>query len=90
MARFRSQPTPNPDSLKITRRNGHFIDSGLLTFDSSDEAASHPLSKALFAIDGIVNVLILPEFLTVTKDSSHEWRPLWKHVEKSLEAFFDQ
>ena len=84
MPKFKSQATPNPDSLKITMRNGSFIKTGLLVFASKDEAEAHPLANSLFQIDGIVNVLILPEFITVTKNPSADWRLLWKSVEKTL------
>jgi hypothetical protein len=89
MARFRSHSTPNPNSLKITRKKGPFIDSGLLTFTSPAEAASHPLAAALFRLEGVVNILILPEFLTVSKRPDRPWKPLWREIEKTLERFFD-
>jgi len=89
MARFKSQPTPNPNSLKITRKKGRFIDSGLLTFTSPAEAESHPLAAALFRLEGVVNILILPDFLTVSKHPDRPWKPLWREIEKTLEGFFD-
>ena len=89
MARFRYQPTPNPDSIKITRRKGSFISTGLLAFSNTEEAESHPLARSLFGIDAISNVLILPEFLTVTKNSEYDWRSVWKEIERTLEAFYE-
>jgi hypothetical protein len=89
MSRFKSQSTPNPNSLKITRKKGRFIDSGLLTFASAAEAENHPLASALFRLDGVVNILILPDFLTVSKTPDRSWKPLWREIEKTLEGFFD-
>ncbi len=89
MARFKIQPTPNPDSFKITRRKGSFIATGLLAFSNLEEAKSHPLALSLFDIKGISNVLILPDFLTVTKNADVDWRGLWKEVEGVLETFYE-
>ncbi len=89
MARFKYQPTPNPNSIKITRREGSFIATGLLAFSNQEEAKSHPLALSLFGIKGISNVLILPEFLTVTKDPENDWSALWKEVENTLENFYE-
>jgi len=88
MARFSTQSTPNPNSLKITRRNGTFIESGVLSFDSPESASKHPLAARLFELDGVANVLILPEFLTVTRHPSADWTSLWRDVEKTLKAHF--
>lgn len=88
MVRFISQPTPNPNSIKITQHRGSFISSGLLAFSSSEEAEEHPLARALFELRGVTNVLILPEFITITKDSSGDWRSLWTQIENALRRYY--
>ncbi len=70
---LRRQPTPNPNSLKFTAPRQTFIESGLLSFRSAEAAAAHPLAAALFAIEGVCDVLILPEFVTVTKRADVSW-----------------
>ena len=84
MARFKVQSTPNPDSFKITRRKGTFIATGLLAFANKQEAQAHPLAKSLFEIFGVTNVLILPQFITVSKTPESDWRAVWKEVEEKL------
>ena len=66
-------PTPNPNSLKFVLASGTFITGGLESFGSAAEADGHDLSVALFAVEGVVNVFIVPQFLTVTKESSESW-----------------
>ncbi len=88
MARFISQPTPNPNSIKITQRRGTFISSGLLAFASSEAAEAHPLARALFELRGVTNVLILPEFITVTKDATGDWRTLRTQIETALKRYY--
>lgn len=89
MPAFTAEPTPNPNSLKITTDAGPFIDEGLASFGSADEAAGHPLGERLFAVAGVVNLLVMPEFLTVTKGAGTEWDLLMPKIEHVLEKHFD-
>lgn len=84
MKPFAVQPTPNPNSLKFTATAGQFIDGGMLACSSEAEAAEHPLSSALFALDGVHNVLVLPPFATVTKRPEADWNALMPEVERIL------
>lgn len=89
MVQFQSHPTPNPNSLKFTTDGGPFLDQGMESFASIDEAQGHPLGKALFAHAGVINVFILPDFLTVTKDDSVDWDSLYPQVEATLRKHFE-
>lgn len=82
-----SQATPNPNSLKFTAPGQTFIDTGLLSFRSAKAAAAHPLAAALFAIEGICDVLILPEFVTVTKRPDVPWRVVERPIIEVLRAY---
>lgn len=84
---LQSQPTPNPNSLKFTAPGRTFIDKGLLSFRSAEEAAAHPLAAALFAIEGVCDVLILPEFVTVTKRPDVPWDALEASVMEVLRTY---
>lgn len=88
MADFHAQPTPNPNSLKLTTDAGPFIDHGMESFGSSGEAEAHPLGRRLFAIDGVVNVFVLPNFLTITKDPGTNWNAVLPRVEQALGDWF--
>lgn len=89
MVQFQTHPTPNPNSLKFTTDSGPFIEQGMESFASKDEARDHPLGKALFQHDGVINVFILPDFLTVTKDNSVDWDVLFPKVEATLRSHFE-
>lgn len=84
MPSFHTEPTPNPNSLKITTDDGPFIDGGLVSVASAEEAAQHPLGERLFAIDGVANVLILPQFVTISKASDADWNAVLPDVERVL------
>lgn len=90
MPTFNAQPTPNPNSLKLTTDAGAFIDHGMEAFGSASEADAHPLGRRLFAIDGVVNVFILPAFLTVTKDPAAKWNTVLPQVETVLGGWFEE
>ena len=84
MATLHKEPTPNPNSIKITTDAGPFIDEGMVSVTSTDDTEVHPLGELLFAIDGIANVLILPQFVTVSKTESADWNKVLPQVEQIL------
>lgn len=89
MTRFVTEPTPNPNSLKILRDSGSFITGGLEAFSSAAEASGHPIAERLFKIQGVTNVFIVPQFLTISKAPTAEWRAVWPAVEAALKEIFD-
>lgn len=82
----RVRPTPNPDSLKFEAEKGSIVPSGLLAFHSASEAATDPLGAALFALHGVASLLIVPQFVTVTKRPDASWDGLIDAVERVLLA----
>lgn len=90
MAKLRSSPTPNPNSLKFTLANGTFIESGMETYNSAAEATDHELGRRLFSIAGVTNVFILPEFLTITKEPDAHWDAMISDVELAVEAYLEE
>ncbi len=84
MAKLKVSPTPNPNSLKFTLSKGRFIDSGMESFSSAAEATGHPLGERLFSIAGVMNVFIVPDFLTVTKDPVAGWDKIVSAVEQAV------
>lgn len=82
------EPTPNPNSLKFTASGRAFIDAGMESFGAPAQAAGHPLGEPLFGIDGVTNVFILPQFLTVTKQPDADWDDVIPAIEEVLTAHF--
>ena len=78
-------PTPNPNSLKFTLQGKVFIESGMESFGSLEEAAGHHLGEPLLRVPGVVNVFILPQFLTVTKAMDADWDALLPEIERMIE-----
>jgi hypothetical protein len=81
--------TPNPDSLKFTSTAGSFSGSEIVAISSAAEADRHPLGDRLFAIDGVADVFITPEFVTVSKEAGADWADLQGAVETALTEYLE-
>jgi hypothetical protein len=90
MATYETQPTPNPNSVKITTEAGTFISSGMESFSSPEEAENHPLGRSLFAVPGVTNVFLLPHFLTITKAPAADWNRVMAGVQEALDTHFSE
>ena len=66
-------PTPNPNSLKFTLADGQFISRGMLSASTPEEAPTSDLIRKLLSIPGAANVLMLPDFATLTKRPEADW-----------------
>lgn len=78
--------TPNPNSLKFTSLERHFSED-IVAVSSSEETDRHPLGDLLFSIDGVADVFITPEFVTVSKEASVEWNGLKGDIEDTLRDY---
>mgnify|MGYP006279364029 CR=1 FL=1 len=81
--------TPNPNSLKFSSTAGSFSGSEIVAMTSAAEADRHPLGERLFAIDGVADVFITPEFVTVSKEADADWAGLRDAVEEALTAYLE-
>ena len=68
----RVDTTPNENALKFTISQP-VIESGHKTFSNAEAAAELPIAKALFALDGVVSVFLMADFITVSKKPEVSW-----------------
>ena len=78
--------TPNPNALKF------ILSETLLTretrsFANAEEAASDPLAKGIFELDGVVSVFYMDKFVTVEKISEKDWPTLQKEFAGFISGF---
>jgi hypothetical protein len=90
MASIQAERTPNPNSLKFTDADGGFFHDDIVAISSKDETDRHALGRQLFGIEGVDDVFITPEFVTVSKVSSSEWGDLQEQVEATLADYLNQ
>lgn len=77
------QPTPNPNALKFLLSRA--ITESPISFLSPEEGRGHPIASQLFAIDGVVSVLMLGDFVTINKRDGANWPPITQKVREILE-----
>jgi len=79
--------TPNPNAVKFTldrpateKRNE--------TFRAGSDPADSPLGAAIFALDGVTNVFITANFVSVNKEDGAHWDDLVPDVTAVIEGHF--
>lgn len=89
MATIQAERTPNPNSLKFTTTDGHFLQDGVAAYSSAAEAEDHPLAEQLFSIDGVADVFMTPQFVTVSKAPEVEWSNVQPDVKTVLSEYLE-
>lgn len=68
------QPTPNPNALKFIVEGT--ISDKPLSFFNADAGKDHALASRLFAIPGVSSLLLLNDFVTVSKSADATWKSI--------------
>lgn len=84
---LRAERTPNPDSVKWVVSPPFPGVGAVANFDAAPGVEVSPLAQALFAIPGVVNVLLAPNFVTVTKSPDAAWPALAQPLVDAIRSF---
>ena len=76
------QPTPNPNALKFML-DGPIAEQPT-SFPAAGAAGEHPVASRLFAIPGVVSLLLLGDFVTVNKSPDSNWADIKPRVKRVL------
>lgn len=87
MAGLRVDPTPNPNSIKITL-DRPVLPQGSFSASSADQASGNELARKLFAIGRVTNIFLLNNFISVNKDPGTEWSDLSPRIEQVVREHF--
>ncbi|MFQ5451716.1 MAG: NifU N-terminal domain-containing protein [Nitrospinaceae bacterium] len=79
--------TPNENAMKYTL-NRNAIDSGYKTYKNPQEAEESPVAKALFAIEGVDQVFLMADFVTVTKNPGANWAALEEPILQAIKSSY--
>src|SRR4051812_10897540 len=79
--------TPNPNARKFVLAGVRF--AGSHNYSLGDEV-DHPLAAQLLALDGVYNVFMAQDFVTINKFPAVEWPPLQAAVEDFLSDYLSQ
>ncbi|MBN41864.1 MAG: hypothetical protein CL757_08575 [Chloroflexi bacterium] len=80
----RTRETPNPNALQFVI-NAVILDHGNVSFASKVEAKEDKMATALFEKPGVINVYVMENFVTVTKDDKTSWVPLKDRIWKTID-----
>ncbi|MDB5227614.1 MAG: thioredoxin [Bacteroidota bacterium] len=83
-----TESTPNPNTLKFVT-NKPLLLNDFVEFQSMEETDQAPLAKGIFGFDGVTNVYISNNFVTVTKNEEKQWPemmiPIKDYIKSSIE-----
>jgi hypothetical protein len=79
--------TPNPNAVKFTL-DRQVTDKRSETFRAGSDPADSPLGAKIFALDGVTNVFLTANFVSVTKAPDVDWDELIPAVIAKIEAFY--
>ena len=78
------QPTPNPNAVKMVL--DRVIADRPISFLNPASGIEHPIASKLFAVNGVACLLLLGDFVTVTKQPEARWAEVTKNVKRALES----
>lgn len=79
--------TPNEHAMKYTL-DCPAIASGYKTYKNAQEAEECVVAKALFAIDGVEQVFLMADFVTVNKKADAKWSNMETAVLEAIRASY--
>lgn len=79
--------TPNENAMKYTL-NCNSIESGHKTYANAEAAEDSLVAKALFAIDGVSQVFLMADFISVTKKPEASWSNLEASILEAIKSSY--
>ena len=67
------ETTPNPLTLKFLPGRP-VTKEGTVFYQNESEALNSPLAKRIFAVEGVNNVFLASDFITITKEKNLDWQ----------------
>jgi hypothetical protein len=83
------EATPNPNAVKYTLDRPS-TERRTETFREGSDPADSPLGARIFALDGVTNVFMTANFVSVTKEGDVDWDELVPLVIDELRAHFGE
>lgn len=81
---LRFESTPNPNALKCVA--DRTLSATSRSHSCAPDPSSDPLGAALFALEGVTNVLILHDWVTVNRRAGADWKPIKAGVKRAVRA----
>ncbi len=78
------EPTPNPDAVKCVLDRRISDDRRSFGSGAGDPGDDEPLAASLLAIEGVVGVMLLHDWLTIRKSPDASWKRIRPLVRRAL------
>ena len=72
---IQTQDTPNPATIKFLP-GLTVLENGAVEFSSADVCGNSPLAERLFAVEGVTNVFLGQDFVSISKADDTDWNVL--------------
>ena len=79
------QETPNPNAMKFSL-SVTVAETGSFSFNATDEDIAHPIAAAVLAVDDVVSVFGVNDFITVSKTDGAGWDVLLPAVVDAIKT----
>ena len=79
--------TPNPNAVKFTL-DRPATGKRSETFRAGSDPIDSPLGAQIFTLDGVTNVFLTANFVSVTKDADATWDELLPAIVERIEAHY--
>ena len=87
---IRTRETPNADALQFVL-NAQVLANGNKSYATAKDCKGDPLGEALFDREGVGNVYVMDNFVTVTKNETADWNLLreqvWKIIDQHVKIY---
>lgn len=84
-----TESTPNPNTLKFVTNKALLLNDSV-EFQHIDETDEAPLAKALFGFEGVTNVFISNNFVTISKTEDLLWTEIMISIKDFLKKYIDE
>ena len=81
--------TPNPHAAKFTLSRSLPVEGSRSYFDPTD-AEGDALAEGLFEVEGVKALLVVEDFITVTKSEDADWEELVERVSEVIRTRFPE
>ncbi len=83
---IRFQPTPNPNAGKFILDREVVPGGKSRSFFTLEEARGDALGEALMGLEGVANIFMVEDFITVTRRPEVDWQVLIPRVEQAIRS----
>lgn len=84
-----TEATPNPNTLKFVTNKALLLNDAV-EFQTVEETTEAPLAKELFGFDGVTNVFISNNFVTISKTDDLLWAEIMIPIKDFLKKYIDE